>query len=576
MALRLSIKDRRSKSASLDPQPALSSSTEERRGTWRQLVFVCLLILLTIKASSWLRGAASSTLGFGSGASSASSKTDQLPHITLQAYLRQTARARIDELQPHLWLTTADRRTISTAAGDLNERVRQLNQQGEGPIELVVLCGDRDCLETCMEMEGFRCYGDYAGTNPAGVKIAPWMIVSGISDALSTGRNVLYLDAAVLLTSAPHRFLDQDEGVADIVAVPEPDPSLIQHIGTDLVWSRSTPASTELWKSVKEALSAGEAKIEDVLNSMLKPEEEAVGETRRSWKSVAGVQVRLLNFKLFTAWRPRMAELKQQPVAFQLACAGDKLYRSYLANFTGFSAGGDSHYSNPPKILQLERSLVGTRAEVKHLLKVAIAAAILSGRALQPPATVTFLDAFEPSSEDPLTLPVAEAFPLPYLAAALNFHLVEPSYTSHALSALRELSTNSSSLSYSTTVQLVFELSSPSELDLRGADSLPDLVHRLTMLAYTAERVVRLTHATAPSATWREWILSPQALSVVQPCGRLELPPTCGEVCRVTGPLKRGITKEEWRSEDAGALVVREMKKRISEPFPSLADFLTS
>ncbi|GAA5889159.1 hypothetical protein JCM6882_009759 [Rhodosporidiobolus microsporus] len=590
------------------PPPLKASLLRSRYG---KVAFVGLLLVLTVKIGGWLRPSDShSTL----------SKRDEPLHqqqqplltpfdelqrleqgrgIPFHTFLNSKATLGEEGRSPHLWLTTADRRTILSAASFLEHRVRQLNLErssgglGGRRTSLVILCADEECLEECRMRQTFACYGGYQEGRPEIPRAAAWMKLSGIIDALDSGRDVLFVDPDAVVNGDPSPVLEPAMAAVDLVAVENATNPLSGHLSSNFIWSRSTPTVIAAWREVLDlALVSPGLSVDELLNSVLKSSEmrqraNIADENRPNWVSETGVRVHVLNRQQFGAWLPwedlkekdEEEEEEEPPLVSQLTCAGDVLYKDYMAKTKGFIGDADSYYSSPPKILQLP-AMVGTRDDLKQLLKIAIVVAKLTDRALQPPATATFLDVFSTSptglSDEPTTLSIHAAFPLPYLSRALSFALVEPLYTSHAHSILTDATSHS--LSTAAAKRLANELKYPSEVDLRSVSSVHDLVRRLSLIAYASERVVRLGYVDSPRASWREWGKGlPKAAKVVQPCRKLEVGPTvCGEVCRLPGSWRAGVAEEEWEVEDEGVLLVGEMRKRVEEPFPSLRDFLAA
>ncbi|GAA5969373.1 hypothetical protein JCM11641_008094 [Rhodosporidiobolus odoratus] len=501
--------------------------------------------------------------------------------ITFRSYLKSKVVSSDSGEVPRLWLTVADRRTIRTAAPALEYRVRQLNVQrrngglGGRKTSLVVLCADKECLDQCQVRQAFSCYGGYANTKPLRMGIKPWMQMSGMIDALETGHDVLFIDSDAALIGDPFPVLEPAMDAVDLIAVENATNALTGHLSSNFIWSRNTPIVTDLWNAALDLATENEGKpVDDILNALLKTSEmrqagNIASENRPNWVSETGMRIHTLSKESFGAYQPwdDMEEPEELPVLTQLTCGGNLLYKDYIAMSKGFYGNFDSYYSFPPKILQLP-AMVGTRDELKQLLKVAIIAAKMSGRALQPPPTATFLDVLTPSTNDPVTHPIYAAFPLPYLAHALDFSLLEPAYTTRAISILTDpilIRSNSS------TRHITSELKYPSELDLRTAETIFDLVRRLTLISYSSERVVRLSYLDSPRSNWREWGSLPKAAKIVQPCRKIEVgPKICGEVCRLPGSWKDGIMPQERQWEDEGVLLAKEMAKRIEEPFPTV------
>ncbi|BGP18573.1 hypothetical protein JCM10213_003039 [Rhodosporidiobolus nylandii] len=583
-------------SAPLLGTPATSHSpfTGSKSGLLRsraiRAVLAGLALLLTFHTFGWLRWSEGSRGGLGDPdlLRGELGEVEQGRTTTFRSYLRKTLAAGDGGEPPRLWLTVADRRMIRTAAPALEYRVRQLNAQrrneglGGRKTQLVILCADRDCVNECHMRQSFSCYGGYASTRPLHLRMASWMKLSGIIDALEMQRDVLYSDPEVALVGDPYPVLDPAMDAVDFIAMENATNSLSGQLSSNYVWSRSTKVVIDLWTAVLDVAIASEGRpLDEILNSVLKTEElrragSMEGENHPNWVGETGVRVHVLNKQLFRSYHPwtDVDEPEDPPILMQLTCAGDLLYSNYIAKAKGFVGNFDSYYSVPPKILQLP-AMVGSRDELKQLIKIAIVAAKMTGRALQPPATATFLDVLSSGDNEPVTLSIYAAFPLPYLAQALQFDLVEPSYVNRAYAVLNDASLIRPN---STTRHLSSELKYPGELDLRSCESIFDLVRRLKLIAYTSERVVRLSYLDSPRSNWREWNAGslPKASKIVQPCRKLEKgPTTCGEVCRLPASWKDGILPHEYDSEDGGVLLAREMAKRIEAPWPPLSEFLT-
>ncbi|GAA5823105.1 hypothetical protein JCM11251_007488 [Rhodosporidiobolus azoricus] len=592
----------------LPPPNVESTLLRSRRG---KILFVGLLLLLTVKLSSLLRTSdPPSALAHRDDPLDGRQQLRLTPFdelqrleqgrgISFRTFLNSKVTLGEEGRAPYLWLTTADKRTVLSAASFLEHRVRQINLErsneglGGRRTTLVILCTDEGCLENCRMRQTVACYGGYQDGRPEIPVAAAWMKLSGIIDTLKSGRDVLFVDPDAVVNGDPCTVLEPAMAAVDLVAVENATNIAAGHLSSNFIWSRSMPAVSESWKEVLDlALVSPGQSVDDLLNSVLKSAEirqraNIAEENRSNWVSDRGVRVHVLNRQQFGAYLPwndllpRDEEEEVPPLVSQLTCAGDLLYKDYIAKVKGYIGDADQYYSAPPKILQLP-AMVGTRDDLKQLLKIAIVVAKLTDRALQSPSTATFLDVLSPSPssglQEPTVLPIYAAFPLPYLSHALSFSLVEPLYTTHAYSIL----TDPTQVHLSgTTRRLSNELKYPSEVDLRNVETIHDLVRRLSLIAYASERVVRLGYIDSPRASWREWGKGlPKATKVVQPCRKLEVGPTiCGEVCRLPGSwregMRQGLGKGE-EEEDEGVLIAREMRRRAGgiESFPSLRDFL--
>ncbi|GAA5859120.1 hypothetical protein JCM8547_004010 [Rhodosporidiobolus lusitaniae] len=588
--------DRSFSSEPLLPSPAAFSPFSQAKGAVltskaARAAFVAVALLLTVHFSGWLRSEGPPPVQEEEvpRPDFKALDIDQVEHsrsVTFRSFLKLQAGADAMGELPRLWTTTADRRTIKTTAAALEYRVRQLNTArahdglGTPPTALVVLCGDRECMEECKAKETFSCYGGFINTRPVNMKISPWLKLAGIVDALDAGRDILFVDSDVAVNGDPYPILEPAMDAVDLVAVENATNSEGGPLSSNFIWSRSTSTTLNLWNEVlTTAMNAPNQPIDEIINSILKTTEmrqkaNVEKENRPNWVSESGVRVHVLNKQQFASWHPwsDLDEPEVEPVVSQLTCAGDMLYKDYVAKSKGYLGNAGAYYSNPPKILQLP-AMVGTKDELKQLLKISITAAKLTGRSLQPPATATFLDVLSPTTHEPVTLPIYAAFPLPYLSRALDFSLLESSYATRAHGVLTDPSLVAQSTS---TRRLASELRYPGELDLRTTETIFDLVRRLTFISYASERVVRMSYLDSPRTNWREWSLSTvKATKVVQPCRKLEVGPTsCGEVCRLPQSWRDGIVQEEWENEDAGVLLSREMGKRIEEPWPPIQEFL--
>ncbi|GAA5966889.1 hypothetical protein JCM21900_001957 [Sporobolomyces salmonicolor] len=493
--------------------------------------------------------------------------------VTLKTYLKALNKPTGEEV-PHLWLTVADRHTIHSVTPVLDYFVKDLNvrRKLEGirgkSTALVILCADDSCMEEC------------------------------IIDSLNSGRDVLFIDADVALNrraspsvlhsatdidpclhSDPYPVLESALDAVDMIAVENATNTASGQISSNFVWSRSTQSVVDVWSQVLNmGLSTGGRDNQVDLNTVLATTELRQNgvmnvEMRRNFASPTAVRVHVLDKEHFAAYRPsndipkEMGQDAVAPVAMQLNCGGDILTKTYIAKAQGFHNNANSYYSYPPSLL-IVPSFVGSRDDLKQLLKVLVTAAKMSNRALQPPAFATFVDVLDPRSNKPVMLPTHAAFPLPYLSSALNFSLVEPFFSSHALAVLASLPVQNS-----TTRRIHSELKFPGEIDLRTCETVFDLVRKLSLVSYSAERAVVLTNADHFKSNWREWAL-PKPTRIVQPCRKLEAGPLCGEVCRLPGSWRNGVLPHEWEEDDAGVLMAREMRKRMGESWLPLKEFL--
>ncbi|GAA5939901.1 hypothetical protein JCM1841_000522 [Sporobolomyces salmonicolor] len=522
--------------------------------------------------------------------------------VTLKTYLKALNKPTGEEV-PHLWLTVADRHTIHSVTPVLDYFVKDLNvrRKLEGmrgkSTALVILCADDSCMEECARRP-FLCYGGYRNTRHWRLTPRVWTKLSGIIDSLNSGRDVLFIDADVVLNrraspsvlhsatdidpclhSDPYPVLESAMDAVDIIALENATNTASGQISSNLVWSRSTQSVVDVWSQVLNmGLSTGGRDDQVDLNTVLATTEMRQNgiidvEMRRNFASPTAVRVHILDKERFAAYRPsndipkEMGQDAVAPVAMQLNCGGDMLTKTYIAKAQGFCNNANSYYSYPPSLL-IVPSFVGSRDDLKQLLKILVTAAKMSNRALQLPAFATFVDVLDPRSNKPVTLPTHAAFPLPYLSSALNFSLVEPFFSSHALAVLSSLPVQNS-----TTRRTHSELKFPGEIDLRTCETVFDLIRKLSLVSYSAERAIVLTNGDHFKSNWREWTL-PKATRIVQPCRKLEAGPLCGEVCRLPGSWRNGVLPHEWEEEDAGVLMAREMRKRMGESWLPLKDFL--
>ncbi|GAA6038369.1 hypothetical protein JCM8097_007614 [Rhodosporidiobolus ruineniae] len=560
----------------------ISTQQHPPRSRLSRTFFVVLLVFATIHLSGWLRQPS-----FAREAGELA-RPDFKPYepsavepgrsTTFRSYLRAKLPPDSSGTRPSLWLTTADRRSIRTSAVLLHQRVLHFNAKRTLQTALVVLCADRECLEECKARLSFLCYAGYTNTKPIRMRMEPWMQLSGIIDALESYGDVLFVHPDTVVGGNPLPSLQQQIDSCDLVAIQNGT-----QISSHFIWSHNSSSAITLWHEVLERAETGEsADVDVLLNAVL----EDIEERARGDSEETGVRVHALDphqFNSFSLSGTDLATLTTEtPLVSQLSCAGDALYRDYISKVKGLHLDLQSYYSSPHPLLQIP-AMVGTREELTQLLKVAIMAAKLTGRSLLPPPTVTFLDVLSSATNEPTTLPIYAAFPLPYLSRALSFSLVEPSYPAHALSVLSDplRPAPSAPSQIKNATRVVSALAKPTWLDIRKCDDLFDLVRLLTMSPHSDALTVQLDALSAsPSFTpnWRRWPLPlPGWSRIVQPCRRLESvasSATCGEVCSVPKSWTDGILPHEYEWEDRGVLLAREMAKRIEEPLPPLKEFL--
>ncbi|GAA6061968.1 hypothetical protein JCM10212_005212 [Sporobolomyces blumeae] len=487
-------------------------------------------------------------------------------HLWLTVSDRNLARSTTPVLEAFVDTLILQRRQNATLAED--EHARAYEQ-----VQLIVLCGDAWCLEESVR-RNWAAYGGYRLTKPDGVGINEWMKLSGILDALHAGEDVVFVDPSIFLIQDPYPFLDPARDSSDMIVAETPLSAGSNLVSSGFVWSRSAESTIEIWTRLIHSYAATGATEHETLNSLLFTRDNrgvspVDGQPRSEFESPGGVKVNVLSRDVFVPWRPahdlvpepvpltddETVASGKSPVAIQLGCGGDAV---------------GAYGSAPSRVLRVP-TLVGTRDELKQILKILVTTAKMTGRALQLPSHVTILDIRSPSDPaSPIVLPTYAAFPLPHLAAALDIALVEPSYTSRTLSALGHASPEDASAS-----KIIDELEEYlGEIDVRTIASVADLVKKLSLISYSIERVVSLTHFGSTRTTWRKWHVL-RTTRIVQPCRKLEGPVLCGELCRLPASWKAGISDEDRMSVvDEGELVVREMKKRIEEPWPALDDFL--
>ncbi|GAA6000620.1 uncharacterized protein JCM10292_000513 [Rhodotorula paludigena] len=439
-----------------------------------------------------------------------------------------------------LWLTAASSHTLSTWTPILAERVARLNAKRI----------DLDRIHLVVLCADAQCIDE--------CRLHEDWWCHGIVDSLESGRDVLFIQPGAMVLGDPLPEIVATSHQADLVVLGKSSGAVSGEISS--IDQSNTPAM-------------GGLRMQQIEHS------------------------RFATYEAFHA-----SDFEQAPLVAAPRCQDNRLYQEYTARTQGYLVS-DVLYADPPKLLMLP-DMVGTRSDLKQLLKLAITAAKLLNRTLEPPATATFLDVLDKKG-DPLVLPVYAAFPLPYLPRALDLSLVEPGYTARAYAHLSAQHPSPAPLaadvepsqldSAASSYLTLATLSSPYPLDLTACTSLYDLVRRLSLLAMQQEPVVRLARANdhlhraaaADGESWREWDAKetfPRGTRLVQPCAKLGPKSgaggTCETVCRmpaswIAPPLSDADGSAAAADDDEGDRVVREMRRRAGdEPWPALDDYL--
>ncbi|GAA5881371.1 hypothetical protein JCM1840_004869 [Sporobolomyces johnsonii] len=391
-----------SSSASLLPRPVGESSSSSgksallRSRTARILFGCCLVILVYQLFVSRPAPPASPRLPADFGLPDDRFADGEIGHveggrtITFKTYLNALAKQTGEEA-PHLWLTVADRHTIHSATPVLDYFVKDLNVKrrlegiGGRSTALVVLCADDVCMEQCATRP-FLCYGGYRNTRHWRLTPRVWTKLSGIIDSLTSGRDVLFVDPDVVLNSDPYPALEPAMDAVDLIALENATNTASGQISSNLVWSRSTQPVVDVWREVLDmGLNTGGRDDQVDLNTVLASTEMRRSgivdlEMRPNFASPTSVRVHVLDKGRFAAYRPSNDMTEEMdpdavaPVAMQLTCGGDMLTKTYISKAQGFHNNANSYYSYPPPLLTVP-SFIGTRDDLKQLLKILVTAA---------------------------------------------------------------------------------------------------------------------------------------------------------------------------------------------------------
>ncbi|BGP50381.1 hypothetical protein JCM10450v2_006300 [Rhodotorula kratochvilovae] len=172
------------------------------------------------------------------------------------------------------------------------------------------------------------------------------MQVSGITDVLASGRDVLYVHPGVAVLSDPLSDVSAAAQAADVVAAPQTSSN---EISSSFVWTPSTPATNRLWRGVLDELESGADKSVDWLLVRALASEAL----RDQWDSAAvssGVAVQLLDGARYGGQDLNGEDVP--PVIVPVDCAGDEVMQDYLAKVDGYATTG-AYYIWPPKTLVL-------------------------------------------------------------------------------------------------------------------------------------------------------------------------------------------------------------------------------
>ncbi|GAA6057295.1 hypothetical protein JCM3770_001703 [Rhodotorula araucariae] len=546
-----------------------------RRSPARHCAVVAALILLVLGVGGYLhaRGLPDLRPLLAEGSVDPVSKEYGVPQVEpgrtitfrsyLDAVLGPTASDSVAHTIGQLWLTAADHASVTTWAAKLAARVAAMNEDRpeHARVVIVALCGDSECLQECRRRD-WRCYGGFQRTKPPKQGIRAWMQVSGIVDVLASGRDVLYVHPGVAVLDDPLPDVSAASQAADLVAAPQ---AFSDAISASFVWTRSTPATRRIWHDVlDEVASTADRSVDWLLGEALKAES-----PRDESGPLAGssaVTVKLLDDSRYGGRQDSRVE-DVPPVVIPVDCAGDDVMQDYVAKAEGYSTT-EAYYNSGQRTLILPE-LAGTREELEQFLRIAVTAAAVLHRALEPPSSVSILSSPSNSSSSlhtSLTLPLHDVLPLPYLSNALDVPLVPSGFSRPRIDA---------------------------EFDLGTPESIFDLVRALSRWPFEHAPAVRLVGAGGRGpANWRTWAHEtlPAASRVVALCD--DVPPrragtgTGGEGAgrRKAQCVPRGCAPpDEWiaalapgerEGASLGALRVQAVRRRVDAPWPALDEML--
>ncbi|GAA5976503.1 hypothetical protein JCM10908_005523 [Rhodotorula pacifica] len=482
------------------------------------------------------------------------------------------ANAAVDgHMTPHIWITLAETRYVSTGVANLDLFLRQLNSEraarhgtNKPETRLVVLCLDRECLRECGRRQIYA-YGGYERVRPPQILRATWPKVGAFIDILPH-RDLFFVDADVSFRADPYPYLELLMQRFDILAQ---ENEALEHFNTGWLWMRKGETVAEAWRAVLAADMQVESRDQVFFNEILGTREFRLGTGNESSHATAlqtsftarnGLRVKILDPSLFRVFHLEgLTHLSRHDSLFlHTTCADDIEMKLFVPKVEGFWQDVDAYYTRPRKLLSIEH-LAGTREDIAQLFLTLLTLSYYTSRSLIPPTHVTFLDLLS----DVHARKSYAAFPLSHLAQEnnpLHVSVVEPQFVSHATSALlgRSVLNGSEGRVDDWWKELGEEerdrrqrralaLTRVVEVDMRPHATLSYLLRHLTTepTILGADHVRLIHHDWTGHQHWRTWVL-PETVWDIGLCDRLDELPTCDEICRFREGRRGLVVRKPW------------------------------
>ncbi|GAA5900021.1 hypothetical protein JCM8208_005567 [Rhodotorula glutinis] len=475
----------------------------------------------------------------------------------------------------HLWITLADGLFAKTGAANLDAFVRQLNVERRHKYGrkvkdtfLVTLCLDDACVDECAE-RGMHAYGGFERQRPEQILKATWPKLASLIEALPE-RDLFFVDADVSFAQDPYPHMEPLMDKYDLLAQ---ENDAFEHFNTGWLWMRKGQVVADAWRKVLDMDMVQVSRDQINFNWVLDTGPRRLHNDSAPWQrplesdfvAQNGLRVHVLDQRQFRVYHQRKdAWVSRHDSTFlHMTCADDAWVKLFVPKVEGFWTDLDGYYSSPPQLLSVDQ-LSGPKDDLAQLFRILVTLAHYSQRALSLPSHAIITD-LDKSSLTPVRA-TYETFPLSQLAAAgadspLNVTIVEPAYVEHASSWLlgkSVLDTDErredgwwerlSRVECERRMDLALSMTKVFDLDMRPHFTFAELLSKmLSDPLFASASHIRLVNTEWPGFEhWRHWQL-PVTVSHVGTCARLELMPSCDEVCRFDGE-KRIRVDEPWPS----------------------------
>ncbi|KPV76300.1 uncharacterized protein RHOBADRAFT_52325 [Rhodotorula graminis WP1] len=466
----------------------------------------------------------------------------------------------------HLWITLADGLFAKTGAANLDGFIRQLNVERRQKYGrkvkdtfLITLCLDEVCVEECAE-RGMHAYGGFERQRPEQI-----FLIEALPE-----RDLFFVDADVSFAQDPYPHMEPLIPKYDLLAQ---ENDAFEHFNTGWLWMRKGQAVADAWRKVLEMDMVQVSRDQINFNWVLDTGPRRLHNDSAPWQrplesdfvAQNGLRVHVLDQRQFRVYHQRKdAWVSRHDSTFlHMTCADDAWVKLFVPKVEGFWTDLDGYYSSPPQLLSVDQ-LSGPRDDLAQLFRILVALAHYSQRALSLPSHAIITD-LDKASSTPVRASY-ETFPLSQLAASgsdspLNVTIVEPAYVEHATSWLLGQSVLDTDerredgwwerlgrAERERRMDLALSMTKVFDLDMRPHFTFAELLAKvLSDPLFASASHIRLVNTEWPGFEhWRHWQL-PATVSHVGTCARLELMPSCDEVCRFDGE-KRIRVDEPWPS----------------------------